>query len=262
MQTLILNREGFITDYLVSGPVETDFIDTTIDANQLHYEKYLRSIIADKQISYPSGQIRVGQPGRTGMPWRYHYGQGNWFVDFSTFYSSLKRIELDAATILTSDKKNDVPAILWTYAAVDIWCNGKLVCKTETPVYKPIVRMDMILPLHQGENELYIVFQNLGVRDTRNLFGIQIPRDREDIGVRLPDMEHTTDFIKRAQWLSALKLNKRTIEFPSPAPEGTLIGTDSMSPDYADTETRISVRNVSGTDQYQAQPGKPDLIVI
>ena len=48
MKTVLLpNRAGFITNYLVCGPKETEFTDSSgmHDDNQLRYEAYLRSIL-------------------------------------------------------------------------------------------------------------------------------------------------------------------------------------------------------------------------
>ena len=262
MQEMKLNEVGFIMDYLVSGPVETPFTDSTSDADQLHYEKYLRSIIADKDRTYPSDPIVIAKSGRTGMPWRYHYGQGNWFVDYSTFYSVLKKIELDAAVILTVQQDISVKAILWSYAAVDMWCNGVQVCKIEKPVYKPISKAEMVLNLKKGGNLLYVMLQNLGVRDTRTLFGIQICDNLDKICISLPDNEHALPFIKAVQWLSGLHVHDRTVLFPLPAPEGTQIGIDSMSPDYADKDTRIVFHDVSGKKEYKTGKNETDLIAV
>ena len=94
MEKLHLNRSGFLTNYLVSGPRETDFINHETDDNQLRYEKYLRSLVADKRMTFPEGPVALGETSRLGMPWRYYYHYGNWFVDESTFIPLFRRWSL------------------------------------------------------------------------------------------------------------------------------------------------------------------------
>ena len=59
---------GFLTNYLVSGPRETGFINHESDDNQLRYETYLRSIVADKSGTLPEGPVALGETSRLGMP--------------------------------------------------------------------------------------------------------------------------------------------------------------------------------------------------
>lgn len=189
MEKLHLNRSGFLTNYLVSGPRETDFINHETDDNQLRYEKYLRSLVADKSIALPEGPVALGETSRLGMPWRYYYHYGNWFVDESTFYSTLQKVELDAVTGILVERDLTVKAVVWSYAAVDVWCNGVPMCHMDPPVYKPIRKETMELQLKKGINQIYVSLQTLGVRDTRTLFGIQILDHTSDITVVLPDSE-------------------------------------------------------------------------
>ncbi len=146
-----LNESGFITQYLVSGLRETPFADSVGDENQLRYETYLRSIVTERQDRRPEGEIRLGEPGGLGFPWRYYYNYGNWFVDLSTFYSVLTRVELDACTILTAPRDIAVKAVVWSYASLDIWCGNDKVCVMEPPAYKPIRRQEITLPLKKGK---------------------------------------------------------------------------------------------------------------
>ncbi|MCI6887779.1 MAG: hypothetical protein MR868_11150, partial [Lachnospiraceae bacterium] len=73
MKTSHLNSEGFITRYLISGLREEAFVDTATDENQLRYEKYLRSLITEKQEAVPAGEIRLGETSSLGCEWRYYY---------------------------------------------------------------------------------------------------------------------------------------------------------------------------------------------
>lgn len=106
-----LNSEGFIQQYLIAGLREEAFIDHTKDTNQLRYEKYLRSIITRKQDQEPgNGVVELGKTSTLGLPWRYYYNYENWFVDLSTFYSTLTRVEMDACTLLKVEEEMEVRA--------------------------------------------------------------------------------------------------------------------------------------------------------
>lgn len=74
-----------------------------------------------------------------------------------------------------------------------------------------------------------ISLQTLGVRDTRTLFGIQILEKTEGIWITLPDEEKTCPVMERARWLSEIKIRNHRLCFPSPAPEGVVLGYDSMA---------------------------------
>lgn len=223
---LTLNREGFITNYLLSGPAVEGFTDTTgkRDDNQLRYEAYLRSILPRKEIPCVKRPIRLGEAGpEAGSRWSYYFSYGDWFVDVSTFYSMLTRVELSAATVLCAEENMDAEAVLWSYAAVRVWCNGELAGEIKTPVYKPIAKRTLSFHLKKGENLIYIKLQNLGVRDTRTIFGIQLTKDRNKLSVTLPDIEHVTPYIEREQFLSGIRKEKDMLLFDVPAPDNTSI---------------------------------------
>lgn len=256
-----LNSEGFITEYLISGLRETDFVDSSTDENQLRYEKYLRSIITNKQEKEPADCVRLGEEGPLGLPWRYYYNYGSWFVDLSTFYSVLTRVELDACTQVCAERAGRVRAVLWSYASVDLWCNHVHVCSMEPPVYKPIRRQELELELKEGVNLLYVRLQTLGVRDTRTLFGIQILDGREDLTVSLPDEEKTGPVMRAARWLDQIRIKDGTVQFPGPAPEKTRLGYDSMSPDYGKAATKLEFHDVAGETQEKLEAGRPYIVV-
>ena len=66
----------------------------------------------------------------------------------------------------------------------------------------------MTLKLKKGENLLYIKMQNLGVRDTRNIFGIQLLENINKITISLPDTENIKPFIKLERWLSDITVKR------------------------------------------------------
>lgn len=257
-----LNRCGFITNYLVSGPRETDFENCNRDNNQLRYEQYLRTIVADPCSDHPAGEIKLGAPGSLSLPWEYYYSYGNWFVDKSSFYSTLKKVELDAVTELLAEDKMTVTAVFWSYAAITVWCNGTVVCETAHPVYKPIQKQQAVLKLNKGLNQIYVRLQTLGVRDTKTLFGIQLSGDTGTVQVRLPDPAKTEALYRTEQWLGGIRLADNMLLFPEPAPAGSRLGYNNKSPDYADKDRRITWESVAGKKTVRLDQTKKGILHV
>lgn len=257
MEHLKCNRTGFITNYLVSGPRETDFLNDEPDDNQLRYEQYLRTIAADRDEIKPDQDICLGKNSRLGLPWRYYFQYGNWFVDESTFYSTLKKVEMDAVTGIYAEQDMGVRAAVWSYCAVKVWCNDAVVCEIHTPVYKPIIKEETELKLKKGFNRVYVRLQTLGVRDTRTLFGIQILEHAHKIHVVLPDEQGTQRLVKQEQWLNTLKIRDSVMTFKGKAPEGARLAYDSQSADFAMVKSRKEWKDISGEDQVilEMRPG-------
>lgn len=81
---------------------------------------------------------------------------------------------MDACTQLEAEEDMQVRAVVWSYASVDLWCNGEHVCAMAPPVYKPIQKQNVMFNLKKGINRLYIRLQTLGVRDTRTLLEFRL----------------------------------------------------------------------------------------
>ncbi|MGN6710236.1 hypothetical protein [Anaerocolumna jejuensis] len=256
-----LNRQGFITHYLISGPKEVPFIDHTSDGNQLKYEKYLRSIVTDFKKECLKEEVWMDTDSELSLPWEYYYSYGNWFVDKSSFYSSLTKIDLVAAVHLATEEEITVAAYLWSYAAVQVWLNDSLAAELKEPVYKPVKRVDMKMKLNKGVNRIYIRMQNLGVRDTRNIFGIQILERTEQIRVELPDSLRVKPFLGAEQWLSEITLSGRRLLFPYKAMPGTAIGYDSKNPDVTLGDKRVAYEDISGLDELELKKDNPYVII-
>lgn len=250
----------FLDSFLVSGPVETLYYDDTTDRDQMRYEKYLRTRVARRNLAYPGRFEALDKVGSTGKPWRYHFSFGNAFVDYSSFYSVLTSIVFDACTIVRSDRHVEKKLILWTYAAVTVWCDGKKVCEIDTPVYKPMLKREFTVELDEGDNEIYVVLQNLGVRDTRTLFGIEVV---DPSGIECVTPPHAGDgaYQAAAAWLSSVTLDGRTFDFPAAAAEGSLLGYDSHSPDYAQVASRKTWHDIAGLKSFVCEPGNPYIVV-
>lgn len=261
IKKLTLTESGFITNYLISGPRLTEFTDDKVDKEQLRYEKYLRSIVAEKCHIMPSEEIKLGSVSSIGMEWKYYYSLGNWFVDVSDFYSLLKKIDLLGAVNICVGEDMEVSAYLWTYGAVDIWLNAEHICSAQTPVYKPISQKNMTLKLKKGENLLYIKMQNLGVRDTRNIFGIQLLENIDKIWISLPDVENAEPFSELDRWLSNIELEGHTLNFKVVAPCDAHLIYDSRNIDITKVEKRFKKINITGKTSIELKLGEPYVIV-
>ncbi|MCA0757380.1 hypothetical protein KP806_20180 [Paenibacillus sp. N4] len=210
-------RSGFITRYLVSGPLFTDFIADKTDKNQIRYEQYLRSIVAERDKPAPTDEIRIGGLSELGLPWEYNYPCSG-FVNFSQFAVTPKKVELLAAAGLIAEEELEIRANLWTYTAADVWLNGRKICSVHEPVYKPMKKQEMKLVLKKGYNALLVRMQNLAVRDTRNIFGIQLLEHTDKVETALPDAGHAEPFLALDRWLSAIEMKGNRICFPGDAP--------------------------------------------
>lgn len=253
-----LNEHGYITDYLVSGKKETPFSSQVTDKNQLACEKKMRQEAADHELTMPEGEIRIGAMSSLGISWEYAYTYGSWFVDQSEFYPLLRKIELHAATVLKAPEDMQVTAWLWSYGAVDVWVNGAHSGGIETPVYKPIKREVLQLNLKKGENLLFVRLQNLGVRDTRTLFGIQIPgEEKEKLRVTLPAMEYAKEQVAAGQWLSNIQLENGRLSFSKEAPDGSFLIYDSRPVDFVEYKNRYTCQELSGKKEVVLSQGKP-----
>ena len=227
-----LERQGFVDKYLVSGPVAEEFSDSHTDSNQLRYEAYLRSIIARHEPVDAAAPIQIGQPSRLGDPWWFHNDEGSGFVDCSTFYSLLRRVRFDVSCALVAKQDGPVRAALWSYSAVDLYCNGVKCAEIEHPVYKPIEKRTFALPLHAGFNLVYMACENVGVRDTRSIVGLQLLDHQDDVTVTLPDQSCVEQLQAAEALLFGAALTSHSIRFPQPAAHASyrLIVPD---PDFA-----------------------------
>ena len=204
-KTLPLYLDGYVTDYLVARPHTEPFIAPYSLPDQLRFEKEMRDIYYERAAVEPERPI-LGKTSAIGTPWEYYTDNKNPYVDFSKFYFTLTRVTFLAATTLVSDRARSLPVRVWSYAAFDMWCGGKRVATEKVPVYAPIRYTDLVLELSEGENDIFLCVQNLGVRDTRNMISLQI-LDPEGIGVTLPIDKGKLDVLSRASdWFFDLRV--------------------------------------------------------
>lgn len=214
----------FIDRFMVTDVTERPYVDDSNDKDQLRYENYLRSRIAVRNIECPG-------PFSDDGSWHFYYSHGDYFVDFSTFYSTLSYIAFDAVSQLEAEEDCVRHMTLWTYGAVDVWVNGEKCAEVDVPVYKPITKREFSAKLKKGANEIYVRLQNLGVRDTRNLFAIEVMED-DGVSFTIPQSAEKDELLSAAAFLDGTTMKDGCIMFPCRR-SGVSIGCDSGSPDIA-----------------------------
>jgi len=240
---LKLNREGYIVDWLVSGPAEHPIVLENDCVDNLAYEKKLRAHVRDQSIS-PPDCIELGGKFLEYMPWRYHFTNGNWMVQVGTFKRGLSgdellrstilhhhgtvKTDICAASILRVESDMEVKAVLWTYASVDVWVNGEHTAVIDPGAYKPCLRKDFTMKLCKGENQIFVRLQGMGTRDARNIFGVQVLENAEQITVLLPDWDKSQHVVADADWLRGVKQEGQRLVF-APAPETAAIDSHSIT---------------------------------
>lgn len=227
-----LGRDGFIEEYMLAGPAVTDHETEEQAKDQLELEARLRAGIVRPKAERLSLSPRLGETAPNGCAWSVWAPVGGGMIDRSAFYTTLKRVGLLAAACLRTERDVEARARVWSYMAAGIYCNGRLVGEIGRPVYKPIQYVDVALPLRAGENQILASCENLGVRDTRNILGIQILSHREEIRVCLPDERFQEQVYGTAGFLRGLKLKGGRLSCPYPAPQGARLALCPDSPDY------------------------------
>lgn len=207
------NEAGFVHHWLISGCKEEPFSTDYKNPNQLEFEIKVRERIADDTLKTVP-DIRYGEPGLDGCPWRYYPAFNNWFVDQNKFYLLLNRVELYASTILCVPKARKLNIRIWTYTAAELWLNGQKQIAITKAVYKPMNYVDASLELQAGENEIFVRLQTLGVRDTRTIFGLQIRDAYDDVTVKTRDFDIVAPIIAAEKELLQVKLKDCTLQLP------------------------------------------------
>lgn len=164
------------------------------------------------------------------------YSYSSIFLDRSEFCSLPKEISFDAVTAIVSRDKRVVTLRLWTYMAVAVYVNGKLSLVNDVPCYKPIKSIDAEINLNEGINQIVIRCSNLGIRDTYDLFALQVASPLEGLECILPSKELQERYDSSIDFLDNIKLEKNTVIFPSVADNDTYIvypkEGDEWLPDY------------------------------
>lgn len=227
-----LGYDGYVMEYMTAGPWEEEYSSQTRAASQLELEARLRQEIVTQKCDRLKVQVRLGETAENGCPWQVRVSGDNCMVDCSRFYPSLKRIRLLIAACLIAEAPMQVKVRIWSYMAAGIYCNGKLEGEITRPVYKPIQHLDLELSLKAGRNLIFCDCENLGVRDTRNILGIQILEGGEMLSVGMADEACQEEVLKASAFLRGLRLEGDCLLMPEQAGEGTELCLCRESPDY------------------------------
>lgn len=244
--------DGYIMQYMTAGPLETPFASETKDANQLRLEARLRREIeeempdeireelpdssreaAGRSTADPAGAVRLGEPASNGCPWGIQASSDNVFIDVSGFYSTLHKINFEAAAVLSAAEDCTVTARLWSYMAVTFYLNGRKAGCIQDPIYKPVHSLTLTLKLRAGRNLLHFFCRNLGVRDTRNMLAMQILDHRDEIMVLLPDASCQEAVSEDLRRLSLVRIQDDRLVLPDR--ERTEISFRRATPDYEES---------------------------
>ncbi|WP_320128327.1 hypothetical protein [uncultured Sphaerochaeta sp.] len=220
------SEDGFILDYLVTPVVKTPYFSKLREKDQLKLEMLMRKdVVTIKQKTLPENYLKI-------QDWTPRYSYANIFLDCSSFYSTPQRISFSAATSIFAEKEKNVELSVWTYMSLGLYHDGNLVLTISPPRYKPIRREKVSLSLHEGQNTFVIQAENLGVRDTYNLFGIQVLPDRAGLSIRFPIPAFEEKYRPAIAFLDNLTCQKSRLVFSVPAPKGTSESYPDVSPEY------------------------------
>ncbi|MBQ8200680.1 MAG: hypothetical protein IJZ74_02800 [Clostridia bacterium] len=251
------DRQGFVTHYMVSGPQVTEYTSDVRDKNQLRYEAYLRSIIATHAPVEDALHAISGENSRLGLPWRFYGGHDAAFVNLSDFYSLMRRVRFDVATVIIAPRDMQIQAVLWSYAAVDLYCNGTLAGRIDAPVYKPIHRAAVTLPLKAGRNVIYMACETLGVRDTRSVVSLQLPDADDQLRITVPDEACAALAEPALALLEGAMLHSDRLTLPCPAPAGCEYTYHRSHHDFALAKRPVHWISAEGMTDIPLQPGEP-----
>jgi len=206
------NKFGYITNWLVSGPLETPIDPATRTiADQNQYEAFMKKNSHDDDVKTTPDNISVGAPGLAGMPWRYYHAGENYFVDCSRFYFTMHKCEFWAASVLVSPRDQQIELDIRSYTALDVWVGGEHVFCEPICAYRPMRRARVAVTLKAGENMLFIRLQNSCTRDTRNIAAVQIVGN-PDVTVQYPgeETEELRQMQDAAAWLASLQYDGKS----------------------------------------------------
>ncbi|MFV0504960.1 MAG: hypothetical protein ACK5LT_13500 [Lachnospirales bacterium] len=192
---------SYIKRWLVKDFPTVPFSIERYSDNQLTFEKMMREEVFEEYL----GEL----PNPYNDTFSYHYTGNDYFVDGSNFYPLPVKVERFAYTELQSKSEVNLPINVWTYSALEIWLNGEKILILDKPVYKPIIKKEIKLNLKKGLNKLFLRLVDLGVRDTRSLFGIEI--FHKNIINVLTELHDFNKYIQAENYLENIKWNNGLI---------------------------------------------------
>ncbi len=198
-----LGYEGFVCQYMVSGPKISEFCSDVRGSDQFYVEKKLR-----EAVTSPKEWVEFSD-----MPWRVAVSSNNGFVDFSDFYSVLKKVEMNVSVVLFCERDTETDLRMWSYMAAALFINGELKSEIGHPVYKPISYVDVKVFLKRGRNVINIACRNLGVRDTRNIIGLQVRSGMDEIRVSLENESIQNEVYENLEFLECIRVKNKKLKY-------------------------------------------------
>lgn len=252
-----LDRQGFVCHWLVAGPALSPVAGDVPAGDQFRAEAALRAAMANRERPAPPESARAGEAGPLGLPWRFEGGRDGAFVNLGAFYPELCGVRFDAATRLVAPRDMTVEAVLWSYAAADLFVNGEYVSGIDAPAYKPIRRAELRLALRAGANDVYISCRTLGARDTRSVVGLQLI-DAAGVGVSLPDEACAAAVAPALALFEGAALAGDCLRLPDVAPAGARVcWRGGFEPDLALARRPVEWRDAGGLREIPLKPGEP-----
>lgn len=217
-----LDYNGFIHTWLVRYEAE-DYVTDIRDDNQLRLEGKLRAVIAAEHPDHLTYDELSG--------WKGFYQRGAIFVSVSDFFPTLHRISMGAASTLVCEAECEKELVIWTYMAAVLYVNGEKCCVVDKPRYKPIEKACCRVKLKAGRNDILLVLDNLGVRDTRNMVALQVV-DGSELYSGIPDRSAEEDYLSVTSFLDGIEVGDTKAVFSCEAPKGTLLIPHGDSLEY------------------------------
>ncbi|MGB8356795.1 MAG: hypothetical protein WCD79_23055 [Chthoniobacteraceae bacterium] len=217
------NPLGYIQHWLVSGLSETLYDGPRAEEEVLRRE----GLDYNRIKAAPPSSASLNASGPFGQPWRFYYPGQNFFVEHSAFYFGLTVIDSYAFVEVESPDDSQREALLWVSGAADLWVNDAHITRFVVARYMNPDSQKVVLPLRRGINRICVQLRCFGVRDSRNLFGLQLI-DPEGLSVHIPGGD---SMVGAATWLDSVQTDGRErIVSSVPAPEGASITISGAAP--------------------------------
>ena len=253
MKGLEIGKDGFVRGFAVAGPKTDDFHSDRTAGNQLELEGILREQCAKQKPEKFSEEVKLGGMSSIGMPFRIAGGMGD-FLDVSEFYSTMKTVAVEAAVTLYTEKAQTVTLQLWTYLAAAVYVNGEKVLETKRPVYKPILKEEAQVQLKAGENQVILLGDTLGVRDTRTVFGLRIKRSESKVTSMFPDSSCREQVENDIRYLGDIRMQGDEAIMPEKADVLTLLLPDAFDGDF-ETKRTVKTTDIAGKETVRIPEG-------
>jgi hypothetical protein len=250
---LEIGKDGFVRGFAVAGPKTEDFHSDRTAGNQLELEGILREQCAGKKPEEFSEDVKLGGMSSIGMPFRIAGGMGD-FLDVSEFYSTMKTVAVEAAVTLCTEEEQTVTLQLWTYLAAAVYVNGRKVLETKRPVYKPILKEEAQVQLKAGENQVILLGDTLGVRDTRTVFGLKVKQAEKPLTSMFPDDSCRDQIEDDIRYLGNIRMNGDEAVLPGKADSLSLLLPTAPDGDF-ETKCTVQTVDIAGRDAVRIPEG-------